>query len=222
MNIRNWHPNSHEFQKYHIEYQDNCTRCDCTDKFTTYYYNCMTHDFHNFIYQLYNNRYLIIIGGNVYARAENKEYVENGDSCFSVPHIRNLTRIVALDLENFTWLITHQMHNGISQHSSVLTSDNKIYVIGKQQDQIFRGFELKQEMFFKLNLNATRIPWSCERQIWIAFRKNLNNNQCLIHQLPKDVINFILKLSMWTIFEQVHNVLGSSFTCVFPYARHKF
>ena len=37
------------------------------------------------------------------------------------------------------------------------------------------------------------IEWDVERIIWIAFYKNNENNQCFVHQLPKDLIKHVLK-----------------------------
>ena len=37
------------------------------------------------------------------------------------------------------------------------------------------------------------IEWNVERIVWIGFYKNNENNQCFIHQLPKDLINYVFK-----------------------------
>ena len=35
--------------------------------------------------------------------------------------------------------------------------------------------------------------WNVERIIWIGFYKNNDNNECFIHQLPKDLIQHVFK-----------------------------
>ena len=44
---------------------------------------------------------------------------------------------------------------------------------------------------FELILDQS-IEWKVERQIWIAFEKNGDNDECLIQNLPKDIVHHIL------------------------------
>ena len=61
-------------------------------------------------------------------------------------------------------------------------------------------------MHFKIYTHY--ITWSSERIIWIAFYKNDKNDKCLIKQLPKDVIHFIigfLGVATQVMFENLSN-----------------
>ena len=203
------------FKNYHIEYKD-YFGIGKEDSYTSYDYHCLCHDFHGFTYHLFNNRYLIIIGGTVYLASDHKDKHDLDEGFTYIPYHYNLNRIVVLDLEKFRWLITHQVHKSMNHHSSVLTKNSNIYVVGNRPGPTWKSVGA----FFKINLNATRLPWICERQIWIAFYKNFNNNECYIHQLPKDVIFFILKFCQWTIFEQCNNVLDNKYTYVFQYPKY--
>ena len=91
--------------------------------------------------------------------------------------------------------------------------------VGKTQfgpiDEIYIGLELKEwyvnahdgqvkdvkyftakpgtGYFAKLNfLQSMFLPWNIERVIWIAYKKNIDNHQCLIPTLSKDIVWFLL------------------------------
>ena len=44
----------------------------------------------------------------------------------------------------------------------------------------------------KIVLPQNMFKWKQERQLWIVFNKNKNNDQCLIKKLPKDVILYMI------------------------------
>ena len=46
--------------------------------------------------------------------------------------------------------------------------------------------------YFGLNIIVHYVEARIERIIWIGFYKNKDNNKCLIHRLPKDLIIYIL------------------------------
>ena len=50
---------------------------------------------------------------------------------------------------------------------------------------------LRDDKEFMFNL-YDRVSWSIERLIWMAFYKNEENNECLIAQLPKDIVKRII------------------------------
>ena len=39
-----------------------------------------------------------------------------------------------------------------------------------------------------------KLKWKYERIMWIGFHKNKENDECLIHQLPKDIVKKIIKM----------------------------
>ena len=48
--------------------------------------------------------------------------------------------------------------------------------------------------YFIFDIYKHYIEWNVERLIWIAFYKNDKNDKCLIKQLSKDLIIYILQL----------------------------
>ena len=55
------------------------------------------------------------------------------------------------------------------------------------------------------------IEWNIARIIWIGFHKNENNDTCLIQQLPKDLVKYILSL--------LGRVLASNDASITPYIK---
>ena len=53
---------------------------------------------------------------------------------------------------------------------------------------------LQGKKYFIFDIYNHYINWNVARIIWIGFVKNDTNNKCLIKQLPKDLIKYILEL----------------------------
>ena len=51
---------------------------------------------------------------------------------------------------------------------------------------------LQERQHFIFDIIKHYIEWNVARLIWIAFYKNSKNNKCLIKQLPKDLVIYIL------------------------------
>ena len=49
---------------------------------------------------------------------------------------------------------------------------------------------LQEKQFFTFDI---WIDWSVIRLVWIGFCKNVDNDQCLLDKLPKDVIIHVLR-----------------------------
>ena len=62
-----------------------------------------------------------------------------------------------------------------------------VYMDNKDEQDEFQ----KQWKLFK-NYPSLDIPWICERIIWIAYKKNEDNDECLLAQMPKDIFQLIL------------------------------
>ena len=53
---------------------------------------------------------------------------------------------------------------------------------------------IQKRKHFVFGIYIDRIDWNLERIIWIGFYKNNNNTNCLIKNLPKDLIKYILNI----------------------------
>lgn len=47
-------------------------------------------------------------------------------------------------------------------------------------------------MLYTRTINIQGIRWDKERIVWIGYHKNKNNNDCLLIQIPKDIVFEIL------------------------------
>ena len=69
-----------------------------------------------------------------------------------------------------------QFLNESKEHSESKT-------IKKKQNELFKPFK---------HYPNIGITWQFERLIWIAYKKNIDNDKCLLAQMAKDVITHIL------------------------------
>lgn len=183
---------------------------------------------------MWKKRYLLIIGGEIVYKSVEQDDMDpkvcksrTRRSTWSLCSNNDyLKQIMVLDLDERSLLMTHQLHDGITNHSSVLLSkESNIYLVGDKNKILKNRKTVLHPFFAKIRLKPNRLPWICEREIWIAFYKNIQNQKCVIANLPKDLILFILNLCSWTLYEQANTFSETPLIFENPYgdlAGHKY
>ena len=70
------------------------------------------------------------------------------------------------------------------------------------KDKIYQSvIVLHKDKHCVIDIYIHYIEWEIARLIWIAFYKEENNDKCLIANLPKDLIKYILNLLGRIIYE---------------------
>ena len=73
--------------------------------------------------------------------------------------------------------------------------DNPATVARNMKDKSCQSIIVLQGLeHFVFDVYINYIEWDIARIIWIAFYKNDKNEKCLISQLPKDLVKFVLGL----------------------------
>ena len=164
---------------------------------SVYNYDLSHQKIYNFSCFYLENRYLVIIGGaNIYKQPDLKYDFRRPQNYRSSRIQEQSECILCIDLicqtSHMKTSILPKHHNQSIHESLLVTKDNgrdeTIYIF----DNINQPWRLK--IFYAMT-------WKRERIIWIAFYKNVENNQCLMSKLPKSIVGYIIKLSQWSIFD---------------------
>ena len=105
-----------------------------------------------------------------------------------------LNHIIYLNLtdnKDKMWHVSkHKLPVYLAAHHSVMfAKTNDIYFFGGSD--IWEGDQFNYN--FKMCIDDDNFEWNkWERIIWIAFYKNVQNKQCLIALLPKDVVKHVV------------------------------
>jgi len=129
-----------------------------------------------FSMDLIENRYLVFVGGIVDSLPNNMS-----------------NKIFYFDFFQNKWIVSnHAMPTELCFHSSCIVKNSDCF-------HIMGGLDIDCEdlnTHFCINLGKIlpRMPirWENERQLWIGFIKNKENQECLIDQIPKDVLLYVL------------------------------
>ena len=158
----------------------------------------------SFTCQFLFNRYLLIAGGSHTKMVNNHggyviEQPVNSLKCFDL--ITKKWKVFPFVYQNDGGKNVNQAKNVQLYHPSgksifMDNIDSKlIYVMGGRRD----NYDMTCNYYISINY----FEWKYERLIWIAFEKNRKNKNCLLPQLPKDVIKIILTFLKTTSLNQL-------------------
>ena len=62
---------------------------------------------------------------------------------------------------------------------------------------------------FNLFLDHRFLQWKIVRLVWIGYYKNRGSTSCLISNLPKDIVQYILLFAAYSVYPQKYDVIYS-------------
>jgi len=91
------------------------------------------------------------------------------------------------------WIVPNVMlSKGLHNHNSLFVKKrDHLHIIGGYTRKVNKS--IVSNLHYRLHLrNILPIRWQRERQLWIGFKQNKENENCLIDQIPKAVLFHIL------------------------------
>lgn len=131
---------------------------------------------HNFMTEVVNNRYLLIIGGS--------------PGQWEPLNSRN---VLCLDLIKYKWTVFNSILPKRA-HISIANSVGVSYDNGSYNEIFVMHATKECKLFYKINFwtNFQNFEWKHERIMWIGYYQNDKNPQCIVHTLPKVIVEKIL------------------------------
>lgn len=185
------------------------------------------YNWYKFESYLINNRYLMLFGGTLGYQYTSANI--NSDK-FCIALTGRMTSIIYFDMDNFNYSSTEYNAAQMEKNQSLKWNKTKYdlkgnalsfrFSVGAKMSTLQSNSVLfknpNQYIYFISNDTTgkvspnwkiridTRLAWSVERILWIAFYQNRNNKKCLLKVLSKDIIATILQLfeSKSSIFTQ--------------------